>query len=179
MVLELAAAGSGGRRNLDVQSRHVVERVQSESLRLLCPELTDSFKGREPTKTLEALGEVVRIEEGSQVRAKAFVARVEEATDGRVLDRAVHAFDLAVGPRMIEFREAMVDVVLGAGEVKRVGPKALMTGDQLPKLCDRPPAMRRRELKAVVREHRMDRVRDVRDEPAQEVSRGASRRLFV
>ncbi len=29
---------------LDVQSRHVVERVQSESLRLLCPELTDPLK---------------------------------------------------------------------------------------------------------------------------------------
>ena len=30
---------------LGVQSRHVMERIQSESLRLLCPELTDPLKG--------------------------------------------------------------------------------------------------------------------------------------
>ena len=99
---------------LDVQSRHVVDRVQSESLRLFGLELTDSFKGSEPTKTLESLGEIVRIEKGSQMRAKTFVGRVEEATDGRVLDGAVHAFDLAVGPRMVECREAMLDAVLSA-----------------------------------------------------------------
>ncbi len=74
-------------------------------------------------KTLEALGEVVRVEEGGQMRAKTFVGRVEEATDSRVLDRAVHAFDLAVGPRMVEFREAMVDAVLSAGQVKACARK--------------------------------------------------------
>ena len=85
--------------------------------------------------------------------AKALVGGVEESADRRVLDRAVHAFDLAVGPRMIEFREAMVDAVLGAGQVKRVGTKALLVGDQLLKLWNAPAAVRRRELKAVVGEH--------------------------
>ena len=51
---------------------------------------------------------------------------------------------------MVEFREAMVDAVLGAGEVKRVGTEGLMTGDQLLKLCDSPAAMGCGELKAVV-----------------------------
>ena len=113
------------------------------------------------------------------MRAKTFVGRVEEATDGRVLERAIHAFDLTIGPRMIEFREAMVDAVLGAGQVKRVGTKGLLTGDQLLKLCDGPTAMRHRELKAVIGEHGVDRVRDVSDEPAQEISRGAARRSLV
>ena len=99
----------------------MVERIQSESLRLLCPELTDSLKGCEPTKTLEALGEVVGIEERRQMRAKALVGLVVEPSDGGVLDGAVHPFDLAIGPRMFEFREAMVDAVLGAREVKGVG----------------------------------------------------------
>ena len=99
--------------------------------------------------------------------------------DGCVLEGAVHPFDLAVGPRMIEFCEAMVDAVLGAGQVKRVGTKALMTGEQLLKLCDRPTTMWRGELKAVVGEHGVDRVWDVRDQPAQEVRRCASCRPFV
>jgi hypothetical protein len=146
---------------------------------MLCPELTNSFKGSEPTKTLKALGKVVRIEERGQMRAKIVVGRVEEAADGRVLDSAVHAFDLTVGPWMIEFREAMVDVVLGAGQVKRVGPKALLTGKQLLQLGDGPTAMRGGELEAVVGEYRVDRLGNVRHEPAQKVSRCASRRPFV
>ena len=32
--------------------------------------------------------------------------------DGGVLDGAVHPLDLPVGPRMVEFREAMVDAVM-------------------------------------------------------------------
>ena len=59
------------------------------------------------------------------MRAKARVGRVEEPADGCVLDGAIHPFDLAVGPRMVEFREAMVDAVLGAREVKGVRTKAL------------------------------------------------------
>jgi hypothetical protein len=51
---------------------------------------------------------------------------------------------------MVEFREAMVDTVLGAGQVKGVGTKGLMTGDQLADLRDGPSAPRRCELKAVV-----------------------------
>src|SRR5713101_396688 len=56
-------------RGLAVQSRHVVERVQSESFRLLCPELTNALKRGEPTETLETLGKVVRIEERGHMRA--------------------------------------------------------------------------------------------------------------
>ena len=47
----------------------MVERVESESFGLLCPELTDSFERRQASKTLEALREVVRIEKGCQVAA--------------------------------------------------------------------------------------------------------------
>jgi hypothetical protein len=41
----------------------VVERVEFESFGLLCPELTNPLKGCQTSKTLEALREVVRIEE--------------------------------------------------------------------------------------------------------------------
>jgi hypothetical protein len=39
---------------------------------------------------------------------------------------AVHPFDLTVGPRVIEFREAMLDRVLGTGEVKGMSAKRPM-----------------------------------------------------
>src|ERR1700694_4685387 len=119
------------RRGLDVQSRHVVERIQSESLRLLCPELTDPLKGCEPTKTLQALGEVVGIEERGQVCSQALVGVVIEPSDRGVLDGAVHSFDLPIGPRMFEFREAMLDPQLRAGEVEGMGAKRLVSGQLL------------------------------------------------
>ena len=59
------------------------------------------------------------------MRAKARMGGVEEPADGCLLDGAIHPFDLTVGPRMVEFREAMVDPVLGARVVKGVRPKAL------------------------------------------------------
>ena len=40
---------------------------------------------------------------------------VVEALYGRVLDRSVHAFDLAVGPRVARLGKPVIDVVLGAG----------------------------------------------------------------
>ena len=99
-------------------ARYVVEGVESARFGLLCPALTNPLKRVEPAETLEALREVVRIEERGQVRAKARMGRVEESPDGRVLDRAIHAFDLAVGPQMVKFRQAMLDVQLGAGRLK-------------------------------------------------------------
>jgi hypothetical protein len=56
---------------------------------------------REPSKGFETLGEVIDREEGVEMRLQLFVAFVVVAFDGRVLERAVHALDLAVGPRMV------------------------------------------------------------------------------
>jgi hypothetical protein len=90
----------------------VVEGVQSESLGLFCPELTTPLERRETAKALESLRKVVRIEEGGQVRSKARMRGIEEPADRCVLDGPIHPFDLTVGPRMVEFREPMVDAVL-------------------------------------------------------------------
>src|SRR4029453_12115042 len=48
---------------LDVWSRHVVERVESESFGHFCPELANTLKGSQASETLKALREVVGIEE--------------------------------------------------------------------------------------------------------------------
>src|SRR5438874_2520071 len=165
--------------NLDVQSRHVVKRIESEPFRLFCPELTNPLKRREAAKALETLRKVVRIEEGGDMRAKARVGRVEEPSDRGVLDRAIHPFDLTVGPRMVEFREAMVDAVLGAGEVKVMRTKPLTGGEHRLNLADTPASTRRREFKAVVGEHGVDPVREVFQQPAQKVRRDSPGRPIV
>lgn len=40
--------------------------------------------------------------------------------DRRLLERAVHAFDLAIGPRMVGLCEAMLDPVLPAAQRERM-----------------------------------------------------------
>ena len=80
---------------------------------------------------------------------------------------------------MFEFREAMLDAELRAGEVEGMGAKGLMSGQHLLNLGDAPAAMRRRELKPIVGQDGVDRVRDTLDQPAQEVRRDPSGRSFV
>jgi len=44
------------------------------------------------------------------------VAVVVEAFDGRVLDGAVHPFDLTIGPGMVDAGEAVLDAKLDAAQ---------------------------------------------------------------
>ena len=78
--------------------------INDESVGLFCPAFADVFEGREAFEGLEALGEVVGVDEVGEVRAKLVVALVIVAPDGRFLEGAVHALDLAVGPRMVRPR---------------------------------------------------------------------------
>ena len=48
------------------------------------------------------------------------VAVVVIAFDGGFLDSAVHSLDLTIGPRMIDFGEAMLDAVLAASHGEHV-----------------------------------------------------------
>jgi hypothetical protein len=84
---------------LDVESSRVMERAESESFRLLCPQLANTLKGSQASETLEALREVVGVEERGEMRAKAVVRFVVEPPDCGVLDGSVHPFDLTVRPR--------------------------------------------------------------------------------
>src|SRR4051812_10445936 len=129
--------------------------------RLFCPDLTNALERGESTETREALRELVRIQEDGQLRAETLVGLVVEPADGGVLEGAIHAFDLTVGPRMVDFRKPMLDVTLSAGQVKGVRATRLMRGEHLLSLGDTPAAAGRSELKAVVGEHGMNAVRDV------------------
>jgi hypothetical protein len=67
---------------------------------------------------------------------------------------------------VVEFREAMLDAMLGAAKVKGVRAEGLAPREHRPNVRHAPPAMRGRELKAVIGEHRVDVVRHVFEEPA-------------
>lgn len=54
---------------------------------------------------------VVGIDEQIKVPAQLIAVFVEIPFDGGFLDRAVHAFDLAIGPRMVWFGQTMLDLV--------------------------------------------------------------------
>ena len=60
---------------------------------------------------VESAPEVVGCEEVAQVGAQLGVAVVVVALDGGVLDRAVHAFDLSIGPRMVRLGQPVLDLV--------------------------------------------------------------------
>ena len=97
-------------------------RVEPEALRLFCPCFTDGFVGGETLEGLQSASEVISSDEGVEVASELVVAVVMEAFDRRLLDGAVHAFDLGVGPWLPWFSETVIDAVLGACEFETVRP---------------------------------------------------------
>lgn len=59
----------------------------------------------------EALGKVLSVEEYDEVLSKLGMIVVVISTYGGFLDGAVHAFDLAIGPRVVELGQAAINVV--------------------------------------------------------------------
>lgn len=94
---------------------------------LFCPELTGPLEGCQPSAALEALRELVRIEEGGQVCACAGSGVSRSKHDCGVLDGSVHPFDFAVRPGVLELGEAMLDAQLSAGEIKGVSPEGSLS----------------------------------------------------
>ena len=63
----------------------------------------DVLVGSEPPQGLEALSEVVGVEEGYEVLSELLVGLVVIAPNGGFLEGAVHPLDLTVGPGMVRF----------------------------------------------------------------------------
>src|SRR6478672_107556 len=77
---------------LGVQSRGEMGWIEVESIRLFRPDPADMFVGREALEGLEALGEIVGVQEAGEMRFKLVAGLVVVAPDCRLLDRTVHAF---------------------------------------------------------------------------------------
>lgn len=67
------------------------------------------------------------------------VAFVVEALDRGILDGAVHALDLSVGPRMPRLGEPVLDVDLGEGELEGLAQERLVLGVARPKWSETQP----------------------------------------
>ena len=65
---------------------------------------------------------VVGIEEIAEVRAEVAMAIVVIPFYGRVFNRAVHALDLSVRPRVVWLGQAMLNAICSANDVKPHGP---------------------------------------------------------
>jgi len=86
----------------------VVWWVDREPIWLFGPALTDGFVGGESAKCLEASAVVVGLHEQLEVRPERVVGGVVIPADGGLLERAVHALDLTVGPRMVGLGEPVL-----------------------------------------------------------------------
>lgn len=115
---------------LDVQSRGELVWRCLEPGWVFCPGVDDGFEGRSAPEAFEALGEIVRADEGCDVTAQLVVGLVMESAHRGFLDGSVHALDLAVRPRMIGFGALVFDVVLRAGPFKGMDAELQLPGGQ-------------------------------------------------
>ena len=92
------------------------------------------------------------------------------ASDGRFLDRPVHALDLTVGPRMLDLGEPVLDAVLPAPHVEHMYHGSRCRAIRI--------AWREGELNAIVGENRVDLVRDSRNQGLKEGGGGRPPSLF-
>lgn len=92
-----------------------MDRIEREALSVRCSRLANGLVGHEPLEGPQSSAEIVGIDEVGQVASELVVRFVVEAWDGCIFKRSVHAFDLAVGPRVTRLGQAVVDVVLRAG----------------------------------------------------------------
>ena len=158
----------------------MMERIERESLWLFCPDLADVFVGGEAFECLKPLGEIVSANEVSEMAAKLAMGLVVEPLNGSILDGAVHALDLAVGPRVFGLGEAMINVILRASEFEGVSEEDLMP-IELGLDLGRSPAVSAwlSEVGAIVGQNRVDFVRNGFDNGFEEVRGDAPGRLFM
>src|SRR5215470_11143457 len=108
------------------------------------------------------------------------VCLVVETLDGSIFDRAVHSLDLAVGPWMFGFGQAMIDVVESAGDIEGMSPEWLLPLDHGFDISHAPTlATWIGEVGAVVRQNGVDLVRGCFDQVLQKGGGDTSCRLLV
>ena len=97
-----------------------MDRIYGEPFGLDCPLFAYELVGREAFEGLQSSAEVVRADEVGHVISELVVVVVVEAFDRRLLDRPIHPFNLAIGPRVFDLGEPVVDLVFPADTVKDV-----------------------------------------------------------
>src|SRR3974377_896786 len=98
--------------------------IESEPVRIVCPDFADIFEGRHTFESFQALGEIVGIQKGCEMITQRCVIFVMVALAGCVLDGAVHPPGLAVCPGMVRFCEPVFDAMLEAEAAEGMAPAA-------------------------------------------------------
>lgn len=129
--------------------------VEFESVGVICPAFTNEFVWRQTLEGLQSAGVIVGVYEVVQVLFQLVVIVVMIAFNRCLLDRAVHAFDLTIGPGVFDFCQSMINAVLRTDTVKNMNAGKFVTS-----LVG--------ELNAVVRQDCVDRIRQRLDQIAQE-----------
>ena len=96
----------------------MVEWIELELTRAFCPAFADVFVRCEASQCFQPLGEVVGRQESGEMLSKLIVAVVVIAADSRFFERSIHAFDLAVGPWVIDLGQPVFNGRLAAGALK-------------------------------------------------------------
>ena len=153
-----------------------MEGIECESVGLFCPELADEFVWREAFEGLEPPSKIVCGDEIRQMSPQLSMRFIEISFDGCVLDGAVHALDLPIGPWMFGFGQAMIDVRASAGEFESMRAKRsplrehLLDFRRIPSL-----AAGIGEVNSVIGEHRVDFVGNGFDQRGQKVGGDSGR----
>lgn len=79
----------------------------NESICLSSPDFSDALVQCEAFERLQTTGVGLCIQKVGEVTAQPFVAVEVGTFDGGVPDGAVHAFNLTVGPRVVQFDQPM------------------------------------------------------------------------
>lgn len=146
----------------------MLERVEFESFWLGSPAFANVFVGCEAIQGLQPPSIVVGVDEVGKVSFELIVSIVVIALDGRFLDRAVHSFDLAIGPGMLDLSQPMLDPVLPAAHVEHMRGVSCCRAVRI--------ARWEGELDPIVGENRVDLVGDGRNKGFEEGrGRGPSR----
>ena len=124
--------------------------------------------------------ELVGRDEVGEVLAQLVMRIIVIALDGRLLDRPVHPFDLAVRPRMPWLGEVVFDVAVSAGQLERKASDWYFLSLHFPDILGRPAiAGRIGEVGTIVSEHRVDPVWHGCGEVTQKVTSDAPSGLLM
>ena len=103
-----------------VQSRHLIDCVWDEPFGFDYPLFADELVRRGAFEGLQSSPEVVGADEVGEVISQLVVVVVKEAFHSRVFYRAVHSFNLTIGPGVFDLGKPVFDLVLAADTVKDV-----------------------------------------------------------
>jgi hypothetical protein len=118
-------------------------RIRGKALGLFVPAVTDVLIRGESCERFKSLREVIGHQERMQMLFQVVMGLVVILFHGGVFARAVHAFDLAIGPGMVGFGQPMGDAILTTATIKD-----MMKGIDI--------ALAVGELNAVISSHRVD-----------------------